>query len=50
MHANEQLLHRLYEARARGDLDVVREILAPDVRWHDPYPEPYGETWSGPTW
>jgi uncharacterized protein len=41
-HPNEDLIRRFYEARGRGDLDLVRSILAPDVRWHDPYPEPHG--------
>jgi ketosteroid isomerase-like protein len=41
-HPNEDLIRRFYDARARDDLDAVRSILAPDVRWHDPYPEPHG--------
>jgi ketosteroid isomerase-like protein len=41
-HPNEALVRRWYDARARGDLAEVRELLASDLRWHDPYPEPYG--------
>ncbi len=43
-HPNEGLVRRLYAARERGDLDTVREILAPDVVWTDPYPPPFGGT------
>jgi ketosteroid isomerase-like protein len=32
----EVLVRDLYEARARGDLRAVREMLAEDVRWHEP--------------
>lgn len=37
MHPNEQVVRELYAARERGDLDRVRELLAPDIRWHEPY-------------
>ena len=46
-HPNEDLIRRLYDARARGDLEAVREILAPDVVWRDPYPPPFGGTFRG---
>jgi ketosteroid isomerase-like protein len=42
MHPNEALIRKLYEAREQDDLDTVRAILATDVKWHDPYPPPYG--------
>lgn len=31
---NIELARRGYEAAQRGDLDVIRELLAPDVKWH----------------
>ena len=46
-HPNEQLVRHLYDARRRGDLDTVRSLLASDVRWHDPYPPPFGGDFSG---
>jgi ketosteroid isomerase-like protein len=32
--ANVELVRRGYEAIARGDLDAVREMLDPAVKWH----------------
>jgi ketosteroid isomerase-like protein len=32
--SNGELARRGYAAVARGDFDAVRELLAPDVRWH----------------
>jgi len=41
-HPSETLIRGLYAARARGDLDAVRAILAPDIVWHEPGPDsPY---------
>ncbi len=31
-----ELIHGLYEARARGDLETVREMLAEEVVWREP--------------
>jgi len=31
---NVELARRGYEAIMRGDLDTVRELLDPDVKWH----------------
>ena len=31
---NVELARRGYEAALRGDLDAIREFLAPDVKWH----------------
>ncbi len=31
---NVELARRGYEAIMRGDLDAVRELLDPDVKWH----------------
>ncbi len=39
---NAELARRGYEALARGDLDVIRELLAPDVLWHGGDPD-----WKG---
>jgi ketosteroid isomerase-like protein len=36
------LVRAFYDARARGDRAAVRQLLADDVRWHDPYPPPHG--------
>ena len=47
MHPNEELVRRLYAARAQGDNDVIREILAEDVFWSDPYPPPFGGEFHG---
>lgn len=41
-HPNEELIASLYEARARGDRDRIRDIFANDIAWHDPYPPPHG--------
>ena len=35
MHPHEALIRRLYDARARGALAEVRDLLAPDVVWHE---------------
>jgi ketosteroid isomerase-like protein len=32
--SNVELVRRGYEAVLRGDLDVIAELLAPDVKWH----------------
>jgi ketosteroid isomerase-like protein len=32
--SNVELAQRGYEAIARGDLDTIRDMLAPDVKWH----------------
>jgi ketosteroid isomerase-like protein len=34
MTSNVELARRGYEAATRGDLEVLRELLAPDVSWH----------------
>lgn len=35
-HHNVKLVRRGYECFARGDLDGLREIMAPDIVWHEP--------------
>ena len=32
--SNAEIARRGFEAAVRGDLDVVREFLDPDVKWH----------------
>jgi ketosteroid isomerase-like protein len=32
--SNVELVRRGYEAARRGDLDLIAELLAPDVKWH----------------
>ena len=41
-HPNVELIRKFYEARASGDRETLRAILAVDVAWHDPYPPPHG--------
>ncbi len=41
-HPHVELIRRFYTARAENDRDTLREILATDVAWHDPYPPPHG--------
>jgi ketosteroid isomerase-like protein len=31
---NIELVRRGYQAALRGDFDTIRELLAPDVKWH----------------
>lgn len=40
--SEEELIRRWYGARSRNDLGEVRAMLADDLHWHDPYPEPHG--------
>jgi hypothetical protein len=35
-HHNVKLVLRGYECFARGDLEGLREIMAPDIVWHEP--------------
>ena len=44
---SDQLVREFYAARERGDRDRLREILAEDVAWHDPYPPPHGGDLEG---
>jgi ketosteroid isomerase-like protein len=46
-HPDEDLIRALYDARGRADQEGVRSLLASDVRWHDPYPPPFGGDFSG---
>ena len=42
MESNLDIARRGYEAALAGDLDAVREFLAPDVRWHGGDPDAPG--------
>lgn len=33
--SNVELARRGFEAIARGDVEAIRELLDPDVKWHD---------------
>lgn len=46
-HPHEDLIRRLYEARAGKDRAAVRALLTDDIRWHDPYPAPFGGDFEG---
>jgi ketosteroid isomerase-like protein len=46
MPANEDVVRRLYEAH--GDPDVVRPLLASDVRWEVVEGFPYSDVYVGP--
>lgn len=39
---NVELARRGYEAALRGDLDVIREFLDPEVKWHGGDPSAAG--------
>ncbi|MGH9286218.1 MAG: nuclear transport factor 2 family protein, partial [Acidimicrobiales bacterium] len=43
-HPDEQVVRRLYAARADGRLDDVERLLAGDVEWHQPGPP---SAWTG---
>ncbi len=47
MTPNEDTVPRLYDARARGDLDAVGELLAEDVVWHEPGDQDYSGDYHG---
>jgi ketosteroid isomerase-like protein len=46
-HRYEEVVRKLYDARRPGDAASVRSLLASDVRWHDPYPSPFGGDFFG---
>ena len=46
-HDSVKTVHEFYAARERGDRDRIRDILAEDVAWHDPYPPPHGGDLKG---
>jgi ketosteroid isomerase-like protein len=40
--SNSELARRGFEAVVRGDLDAIREMLDPDVKWHGGDPNAVG--------
>lgn len=47
-HPNTLLVCRCYEGFRAGDLDCLRELLAPDVVWHEPGRSPIAGDYVGP--
>jgi len=47
-HPNARLIRHGYEAFAKGDLEAVREFMAPDVVWHEPGRGPLAGDHKGP--
>lgn len=47
-HPNEDLVRQGFEAFSSGDMDTLRQLLAPDVRWHVPGRNPLSGTHKGP--
>ena len=35
-HPNEEALRKGYDAFAKGDLDTLRELFDPNIKWHVP--------------
>lgn len=46
-HANVERLRTGYEAFAKGDLDKLRELWAPDIIWHGPPIGPLAGEYKG---
>jgi ketosteroid isomerase-like protein len=42
MTSNADIARRGYEAVRRGDIDAIRDFLAPDVKWHGGDPSAEG--------
>ena len=47
-HHNVKLVRRGYDSFARGDLEALREIMAPDIVWHQPGRSPLAGDHKGP--
>ena len=47
-HPNYFLVTRCYDAFAVGALDRLRELLAPDIVWHEPGRSPIAGDYKGP--
>ncbi|HET6953739.1 MAG TPA: nuclear transport factor 2 family protein [Acidimicrobiales bacterium] len=47
-HHNVKLIRRGYDCFARGDLEALREIMAPDIVWHEPGRSPLAGDHKGP--
>ena len=48
MADNTEMIRNLYDAFARGDIQAVLEVLAPNVEWTEAEGFPYGGTFVGP--
>lgn len=46
-HPNAELFRRGYTAFQTGDLDALRELFAPDLKWHTPGNGRYSGTRNG---
>jgi ketosteroid isomerase-like protein len=46
-HPNVELFRRGYTAFQTGDLDAVRELFAPDIKWHTPGSGKFSGTRNG---
>lgn len=46
-HPNEVLLRKGYDAFAKGDLDTIRGLFAPDIVWTVPGRSPLAGTYKG---
>lgn len=47
-HHNVGVVRRGYECFARGDYESLREIMAPDIVWHEPGRSPIAGDHKGP--
>lgn len=47
-HHNVKLVRRGYESFANGDIEALREIMAPDIVWHEPGRSPLAGDHKGP--
>jgi ketosteroid isomerase-like protein len=47
-HPNARLIRHGYDAFAHGDLEALREFMAPDVVWHEPGRSPLAGDYKGP--
>jgi ketosteroid isomerase-like protein len=46
-HPNEEAVRRGYAAFAAGDLESLRTLFAPDIKWHVPGRNPLSGTYQG---
>jgi ketosteroid isomerase-like protein len=46
-HPNEDAVRKGYAAFAAGDLESLRGLFAPDIRWHAPGRNPLAGTYEG---
>lgn len=46
-HPNLQLIHRFFTAYGSNDLEAIREILSPDIKWFIPGRHPLSGTKNG---